>query len=37
VQQSFLRAGLDIFFNGETIIPNVWGLKDGEVLIVVWN
>lgn len=30
VQQSFLRAGLDIFFNGETIIPNVWGLKDGE-------
>jgi hypothetical protein len=30
VQQSFMRAGLTISFNGEAIIPNDWGLKDGE-------
>jgi hypothetical protein len=30
VQQNFMRNGLNITFNGVTIIPDVWGLKEGE-------
>ncbi len=30
VQQSFMRDGLTIQFNGTAIIPDEWGLKEGE-------
>lgn len=30
VQQNFMRNGLSITFNGVTIIPDDWGLKEGE-------